>query len=326
MKSLPTITALITFALCAATAVHDRPLAAQQSRDQMPIFEYDPTWPKMPLPNDWALGNVTGVDIDDDENVWIIQRPHTILHNYEDGLEHNPPTAICCRLAPPVIKFDKSGKVLASWGGPNEAGGYTWPEHAPADMHAPNPQGGLAASWNGEHTIYVDHKKNVWVGNNAGRGSDAHILKFTQDGKYLLTVGKVGKGQGSNDTTALGKPTGVAVWPATNEVFVADGYTNKRVIVFDADTGVYKRHWGAYGNKPDDAARERYVPGGPPPKQFNTPHGLGSTAPSSRRCSSRRTRRRGRPSTCRSPPTRNSGSSTCWTAAATRCGSCAGPI
>ena len=140
-------------------------------------------------------------------------------------------------------------------------------------MHAPS--NSLTASWNGEHTVYVDYKKNVWIGNNAGAGSDGHILKFTMDGKYLLTVGKVGKGAGSNDTTTLGKPTGVAVYPPTNEVFVADGYTNKRVIVFDADTGAYKRHWGAYGKKPDDSVRERYVPGGPPPQQLNTPHGLG---------------------------------------------------
>ncbi|MGE0394921.1 MAG: hypothetical protein AB7P67_15245, partial [Vicinamibacterales bacterium] len=191
-------------------------LRAADKPEQIPIFEYDPTWPKMPLPNKWALGNVTGVDVDDRGHIWIIHRPHTLLHNYEDGLEHNPPTAECCRMAPPVMEFDAAGRLLRHWGGPGQ--GYTWPEHS-GDMHKPGPN--LAGAWNGEHTVYVDYKNNVWIGNNAGAGSDGHILKFTQDGKYLLTVGRVGKGKGSNDTTTLGKPTGVAVWKATNEVFVA---------------------------------------------------------------------------------------------------------
>src|SRR5262249_32111453 len=189
------------------------------------------------------------------------------------GAQNDPPTALCCRAAPPVIEFDQAGNVLRHWGGPGE--GYTWPEHAPKDSKSADATQNIIASWNGEHTIYIDYHGSAWIGNNAGYGSDGHILKFTRDGKYLLTVGTVGKGKGSNDTTTLGKPTGVAVWPATNEVFVADGYTNRRVIVFDADSGAYKRHWGAYGKRPDDSARERYVPGGPPPAQFNTPHGLG---------------------------------------------------
>ena len=245
-------------------------LTAADKADQMPIFQYDPTWPKMPLPNKWALGTVTGVDVDDQGHIWIVHRPHTLLHNFEDGLEHNPPTAECCRMAPPVMEFDQAGALLRSWGGPGA--GFTWPEHSPKDMHVP--AASPVASWNGEHTVYVDYKGHVWIGNNAGEGSDGHILKFTREGKYLLTVGRVGKGKGSNDTTTLGKPTGVAVWKATNEVLVADGYTNRRVIVFDADTGAYKRHWGAYGKPPDDSVKERFVAGGPPPTQFNTPHGL----------------------------------------------------
>ena len=56
----------------------------------------------------------------------------------------------------------------------------------------------------------------------------------------------------SNDTANFGGPTGIYVDPTTNEVFIADGYRNRRVIVFDAETGVYKRHWGAYGVRPPD--------------------------------------------------------------------------
>jgi DNA-binding beta-propeller fold protein YncE len=112
----------------------------------------------------------------------------------------------------------------------------------------------------------------VWLGNNAGY----HIVKFTRQGKFLLQIGRPGaKGQGSNDTGALMGPTGITVDPKTNEVYVADGYGNRRVIVFDADSGAYKRHWGAYGKKPDDTVpvqEVEYKPGAPPPQQFDTVH------------------------------------------------------
>ncbi len=180
--------ALAALAIGTAWGTGQAKLTAADKADQMPIFEYDPTWPKLPLPNKWALGNVTGVDVDDQGHIWIVHRPHTLLHNYEDGLEHNPPTAECCRMAPPVLEFDQAGTLLRRWGGPGE--GFTWPEHSPKDMHAPVPN--ITAPWNGEHREYVDYKGNVWIGNNAGEGSDGHILKFPRDGKYLLTVGRVG--------------------------------------------------------------------------------------------------------------------------------------
>ena len=270
-----TLCALVVVIGCAGggpVAEQTEEVTSVDSGGQMPIFEYDHTWPQTPLPNQWALGNVTGVDVDENDHIWIVHRPHTLLHNFEDGLDNDPPTALCCRKAPPVMEFDQAGVLLRSWGGPGE--GYTWPEHAPEGSTSANPMANIVSTWNGEHTVYIDYKGNVWIGNNAGAGSDGHILKFTRDGEYLLTVGTVGNGDGSNDTTTLGKPTGVAVWPATNEVFVADGYKNRRVIVFDADTGEYKRHWGAYGKPPDDTVREPYVPGGPPSSQFRTPHGL----------------------------------------------------
>ncbi len=91
-------------------------------------------------------------------------------------------------------------------------------------------------------------------------------------GKFLLQIGHRGKGTGSNDTANLGQPADMVVYPPTNEVFVADGYGNRRVIVFDADTGAYKRHWGAYGNRPDDSAPKTPVFEGPGDPQFNVVH------------------------------------------------------
>ena len=144
-----------------------------------------------------------------------------------------------------------------------------------------------------EHGIYIDDKDNVWLG--AGGEKDAHILKFTRDGKFLMQIGKPGQGKGSNDTANLGAPANMVVDAAANELYVADGYVNHRVIVFDATTGAYKRHWGAYGNAPDDGFFTRagetlpgpfrgvvqnenrpsqYDPNGPPSPQFRIVHAV----------------------------------------------------
>ena len=112
----------------------------------------------------------------------------------------------------------------------------------------------------------------MWLSGSAKE--DNQILKFTNKGKFLLQIGHAGKNTGSNDTENLGGPAGLFVYPKTNELFVADGYFNHRVIVFDADTGAYKRHWGAYGKRPDDSykfpPRAQLVQGHAPP-QFNNP-------------------------------------------------------
>ena len=121
------------------------------------------------------------------------------------------------------------------------------------------------------HGITVDYKGNVWIGGN-GPG-DAQVLKFTRDGKFLLQLGKAdvhkgpndAKGQptytgGSSDPRNFGRAAKIFVDPKANEAYIADGYLNKRVAVVDADTGVLKRYWGAYGNKPDDANPGPYKP------------------------------------------------------------------
>ena len=112
----------------------------------------------------------------------------------------------------------------------------------------------------------------MWITGNGEK--DTNLLKFSKTGKFLLQIGKHGKTGGSNDTENVNQAAGIAVHPPTNEVFVADGYGNRRVIVFDADTGAYKRHWGAYGNKPDDAASKTRIYEGEGPSQFNTVHGI----------------------------------------------------
>ena len=243
-----------------------------------PRFEVNPLWPK-PLPNHWIMGQTIGVSVDANDHIWIIHRAGSL----EPGEMHattNPPTAQCCAPAPPILEFDEEGNLLRHWGGPGE--GYDWPLN--------------------NHGITIDYKGNVWIGGNGrgqppgagaagrrgGRGpvdtlderqvggvqgyfNDSMILKFTQDGKFLMQIGKPGQSKGSNDTQNLRLPAKTFVDKQTNEVYVADGYGNHRVIVYDAETGQYKRHWGAYGHRPEDTDMGRYNPDAPPPQQFRNP-------------------------------------------------------
>jgi len=226
-----------------------------------PRFEVDFRWPK-PLPNHWVLGQTVGVAVDAEDHVWIVHRPDS-LEAHEMDAAAKPPIARCCVPAPPVLEFDQAGNLLRHWGGPGE--GYDWPLSI--------------------HGITIDYKGNVWIGGNSrdpvpgqtppsGAFQSFHddmVLKFTRDGKFLLQIGKPGKSQGSNDTANLRLPAKTFVDPKTGELYVADGYANHRVIVFDADSGQYKRHWGAYGHKPDDADAGAYQPGAPPAQQFRNP-------------------------------------------------------
>jgi DNA-binding beta-propeller fold protein YncE len=208
-----------------------------------PRFEVDPLWPK-PLPNNWYLGMTIGVAVDAQDHVWIVHRPDTVSAN-EAAADQK--TGDCCAKAPPVLEFDRAGNLIGHWGGTGQ--GYEWPES--------------------NHGITIDHKGNVWIGGNGT--NDAHILKFTQDGKFLAQFGRLGKNAGSNDTENFGRVAKIFVDPKDNEAYVADGYLNKRVAVIDADTGKFKRYWGAYGHKPDDANLGRYDPDAPPAQQFRTP-------------------------------------------------------
>src|SRR5262245_30903507 len=160
------------------------------------------------LPNNWIMGQAAGVAVDAEDHVWVIQRPKS-LTNDEKAATLNPPTSKCCAPAPPVMEFDPSGKLLRAWGGPGE--GYDWPQN--------------------EHGVSIDPKGFVWIGGNGEK--DGQYLKFTRDGKFVLQIGKQGDQTNSNDLTRLGKPADAEVDPEANEVYIADGYFNHRVIVFD---------------------------------------------------------------------------------------------
>jgi hypothetical protein len=245
---------------------------ARARQRQVPTFEVDARVPK--LPPDMMIGGVGGVAADRSGNIWAINRPHTLPESNAMLNGYKP--------APPVVQFDANGKYLQGWGGFSKTNEYQWfnrgGQHRSKFVECPGC--GTQARGNGdrrpaggEHGIYVDHQDNVWLTGN-GDG-DGQILKFSKDGTFLLQIGKAGqKTPNSADTTSVREATTVAVSPKTNEVFVADGYGNRRIIVFDATTGAYKRHWGAYGNRPDDAADKTRLFTGPGPQQFNTVHGV----------------------------------------------------
>jgi DNA-binding beta-propeller fold protein YncE len=187
-----------------------------------PTFQVDPTWPT--IPNNWQFGQVASVSVDAQDHVWVLQRPGTLDPEEQE------------RAAPPLLEFDAAGDFVQAWGGPGE--GYQWPST--------------------EHGVHVDPSGYVWIGGNGD--NDHQILKFTKAGQFVMQIGRAGQSQGNGDTENLNRPADIFVHPDTNEVFVADGYGNRRVIVFDADTGDFKRMWGAFGNLPVDTAPDPALP------------------------------------------------------------------
>jgi DNA-binding beta-propeller fold protein YncE len=218
----------------------------------MPVFEIDRTWPK--IPPQWKLGDASSIGVDAQDNIWVLHRPRTL----------KPEQAAAA--APPVLVFDNAGNFLKAWGG--EASAYEWPER--------------------EHGLHVDHKGFIWVGGNncparALPGlkpiGDDQLVKFAPDGTFVMQIGRSTQSGGNADTRNLHQPADVWVHPPTNELFVADGYGNHRVAVFDADTGAFKRMWGAFGNPPRDDDKcpppsLRGVAPGAGPDQFSIVHAI----------------------------------------------------
>lgn len=247
----------------------------------VPLFEVDPAWPK--LPNNWVMGLVSSVAVDQRDHVWILHRPRVVEADKRRSA------------APAVLEFDAAGKFVQGWGGP--ADGIEWPD--------------------AEHGIYVDDKDGVWIGGSSRQGAavceagtcsrnDDMLTKFTAQGKFVLQIGRRNQSTGPKDTKNVHAATDVFVYRKTNELFVSDGYQgpgaqgNCRVVVFDATTGAFKRFFGAFANAPlcDSATAEGEGGGragrgaaqggagrgrgaasaleteGPGPLQFGTVHGI----------------------------------------------------
>jgi hypothetical protein len=249
----PVETVVIAAIAAAGVQLFAAGAAAQTSPARaLPTFEVDAAWPKVPAK--WRLGDASSIAIDAQDNVWILHRPRTL------------PPGEAALAAPPIIVFDPAGNFIKAWGGAGS--GFDWPER--------------------EHGIHIDYKGFIWLGGNncptsglAGLKpvADDALLKFTQDGKFVMQIGHSNQSKGNADTANVHRAADAWVYPPTNELFVADGYGNHRAIVFDADTGAFKRMWGAFGNKPvDDDHCEIVTPksfaDGPGPDQFSVAHAI----------------------------------------------------
>jgi hypothetical protein len=216
--------------------------AVTQARAQaVPRYKVDASWPKQ-LPNNWILWNSTGLVVDKNDRIWVINRPRQVSMA-DAGAAQTPPISECCIPAPSLVQFDVQGNLLKSWGGP----GYVpdWPIL--------------------EHGLFIDKEGNFWIGGTFERGAnldllaapipkpkellgDRHVLKFSPDGKQLLMIGHPSNAPTNNqDATILGAPSEMFVDDEAHEVYIADGYQNRRVVVYDSNTGAFKRGWGAYG-------------------------------------------------------------------------------
>lgn len=224
--------------------------ALAQPAASVPVFELDPDWPK--IPENFRAPFVSGVVIDDDDNAWLITRMH---RSEPDGDKVDGPA---------IMIFDPEGNYLRGWGGAGE--GYEWPQS--------------------EHNAHIDHNGFVWISGDAcrdrtpGEPDDDQILKFTQAGEFVLQIGRSNAGMGDGDRENFKRPPNVQVNPETNELIVADGYGNHRIVVLDAGTGDFKRMWGAFGNPPSFAGEEPCFPGeaetfeGVGAMNFSIPHVL----------------------------------------------------
>ena len=251
VRLLMLIAVILAVSVVGARRLSMATVSAQAPARSLPTFEVDRTWPKVPA--QWKLGDASSFAIDAKDNVWLLHRPRTL----------KPEQAKMA--APPVIVFDTAGNYIKAWGGAGN--GFEWPER--------------------EHGIYIDYKGFVWLGGNSCPTNglpglkpvaDDQLLKFTQDGKLVLQIGHSNQSKGNADTRNLHRPADEWVYPQTNELFVADGYGNHRIAVFDADSGAFKRMWGAFANKPmDDDNCQIVTPksfSDPGPQQFSIVHAI----------------------------------------------------
>ena len=213
-----------------------------------PVYRVDPFWPK-PLPNKWTMQQIVDLSVDKNDRIWAINRSRDARPD-ELGAATTPPRAECCVLGPEILEFDSDGTVLKGWGGPAYVPG--WPGRL--------------------QSMEVDSKGNVWI---SGTDLGDSIIKFSGDGKLLWDFGhRWPKGQefkqDNQQTAVLPGIEDFDLDEADREIYITDGSRNKRVLVYDMDTGAFKRGWGGHGvplSEIDNDPAPPYDLSGPPPDQ-----------------------------------------------------------
>jgi hypothetical protein len=251
-----------------------------------PKFKFDPDWPK-PLPNKWKLGGVTGLAVDKDDNVWVLDRPND-LTDIELEAELTPPIADCCVRPPSMIHIDKAGNVIGSFDAPQGHGmavdskGFVYIGQDTVRKYDPK-TGKVVA----EVPRTADKQPGAGGGGDAapenrapGRGSRGPVAGFLRppaarnqpDPAREAAIAAFRAKYPPTTPMIVGGLEEIRLDEPAHELYCADNYLGGRVMVFDLDTFAFKRGWGAYGHAlseitTDDADRA-YTPGGPMPKEF----------------------------------------------------------
>ena len=204
--------------------------------NKIPRFAADTSWPK--IPEGYLIGQVSGVSVDTDGDVWVVNRPNS-LHAMDLGATQSPPISECCKPMKEVIEFSPEGDIKRNWGGNDIAPVFDGINQFPKNIHG----------------IYSDAQDNIWIGGN-GKG-DHVIAQFTSDGEYLTQFGRRNNTRGNLDKQMLGNPADIYFDISTSQVFVADGYTNRRIIQFDYKSRKFEQYWGAFGDLPANESRSK---------------------------------------------------------------------
>ncbi|WP_416832444.1 MAG: hypothetical protein ACMUJI_06030 [Erythrobacter sp.] len=212
----------------------------------MPVFKADASWPR--LPENMILGQISGLDVDKDDNIWIANRPNAL--GFTDiGRDSNPPmTQACCSAPPHILQFDQEGNVLRGWGGSELAPGESTIEGEGRNAVEKGDE-----QWpRNIHGIFVDDDLTVWFGGN-GPGDHA-VLNFTADGQYIRQIGRRQETGGNFSEELLGNPSDVAFDGKT--ILISDGYINRRIVRFSGEDLKFLTLWGAYGANAENASRD----------------------------------------------------------------------
>jgi hypothetical protein len=234
--------------LCIFCALAVIPVATAQ---KPPVYKVDPAWPKR-LPNKWSMQQIVDIYVDRDDHIWVLNRADDARPD-ELGAATSPPRSECCVLGPEVLEFDTEGNVIKAWGDQNYVPG--WPGRL--------------------QTLAVDRERNVWI---SGTRPGDSIIKFSSDGKLLWDFGHRGPKmpaeevkQDNQQTVTF--PPGIGGFDFdedAHEIYINDGFLNKRILVYDMDTGAFKRGWGGHGiplSEIDNDPTPPYDIWGPPPDQ-----------------------------------------------------------
>ena len=202
---------------------------------KMPRFAADPFWPQ--LPKGYLIGQISGVSVDREGDIWVVNRPNS-LHPMDTGALQKPPISLCCKPLDEVIEFSPDGRIKRNWSGRGSAPTIDGELQYPSNIHG----------------IFVDSTDTVWI---AGNGPGDHlVMRYTAEGDYLGQFGLRNETNGNLDRQALGNPADISFDPVTSQVLIYDGYTNRIIIEFNYETKKFiniKVLW----ERPEDVSRQR---------------------------------------------------------------------